>query len=100
MKKVSMIPILLTLAACVTTSEVVPTGKDTYLLTSSARGGLDPGAQVIAATKKANEYCEARHMKMVVQKLDTSGVPMWTPERSTLAFACVSADSPEYSGSK
>jgi hypothetical protein len=100
MKRLAIAALLCTLAACVTTSEVVPTGKDTYLLTSSARGGLDPGAQVIAATKKANEYCEAQRLKMVVKKLDTSGVPMWTPERSTLAFACVAADSPDYSGSK
>jgi hypothetical protein len=86
----------ITLCACGTTSEVVPTGKSTYLLTSTARGGLDPGAQVIAATKKANEYCDGMHLHMVVRKLDTAGVPMWTPERATLAFACVSDEDPEY----
>lgn len=77
------------LCSCVSTSEVVPTGKDQYLLTSTARGGLDPGAQVITATKKANEYCAARGLQMQVTKLDTAGVPMWTPERATLAFSCV-----------
>jgi hypothetical protein len=98
MRKVYLIVWPFLLLGCVTTSDIVPTGKDTYLLTSTARGGLDPGAQVIAATKKANEFCEARHLHMVISKLDTSGVPMWTPEQAALAFACVGDDDPRYTG--
>ena len=86
--KIKICALTLLLAGCVTTSEVVPTGPHAYLLTATARGGLDPGAQIIAATKKANDYCATLGQKMVLTKLDTAGVPMWTPEHSTLAFTC------------
>ena len=86
--KLKFCALALVLGGCVTTSEVVPTGPNSYLVNATARGGLDPGAQIIAATKKANDYCATMSKKMVLTQLNTAGVPMWTPEHSTLAFTC------------
>lgn len=78
------------LTGCSTVSEVVPTGKDTYMVGSSARGGFTSDAEVKAlAVKRANEYCAAQGKRAQVLSSSSSGVQMWTPQNSEVQFSCV-----------
>jgi hypothetical protein len=42
------------LAACVSTSEVVPAGKDSYMIVGRAQGGMNAGKSKIESVKEAN----------------------------------------------
>lgn len=81
---------LLLLSACSTVSEVVPTGKDTYMVGSNARGGFTSDAEVKAlAVKRANEHCAEQGKRAQVLSSTSSGVQMWTPQNAEVQFACV-----------
>jgi len=45
------------MASCVTSSDIVPVGKDSYLITGRASGGLNAGKGLIQATQRANTFC-------------------------------------------
>jgi hypothetical protein len=45
------------LTGCVSSSEIVPMGKDSYMVSGQARGGIETGKSLIEATKAANAYC-------------------------------------------
>ena len=78
------------LAACSTVTDVVPTGKDTYMVGSNARGGFTSDAEVKAlAIKRANEYCAAQGKRAQITSSTSSGVQMWTPQNSEVQFTCV-----------
>lgn len=78
------------LAACSTVSEVVPTGKDSYMVGSQARGGLTGDAEVKAlAVKRANEFCAAKGQRAQVTNSSSSGTQGWTPQNSEVQFTCV-----------
>lgn len=84
------------LAGCVGASEVVPAGKDSYLVSGSANGGPASGRSIIAATKTANEYCSKLGKFMIIRHTDTGGSAGFGGEHSNLIFSCVTADDPEY----
>ena len=78
------------LAACSTVTDVVPTGKDTYMVGSNARGGFTSDAEVKAlAIKRANEYCAAQGKRAQVTNSSSSGTQGWTPQNSEVQFSCV-----------
>lgn len=78
------------LAGCSTVSEVVPTGKDTYMVGSQARGGFTGDAEVKAlAIKRANEFCAAQGKRAQVTNSSSSGTQGWTPQNSEVQFTCV-----------
>jgi hypothetical protein len=87
----------LSLSACgVSTSEVVPVGRDSFMLTSTARGGLFAGEERIASAKAANQYCDARGQHMIIRRTDGSGIAGLGPVTSNLVFSCVTSGDPEY----
>jgi hypothetical protein len=79
--------LLLTLGACSTFAPVA-TGKDSYLIEGGV--GLVPPSFTTMANI-ANEFCEAKRLKMTV--LQWSG---WVPGRETpkLQFSCTTEASP------
>jgi hypothetical protein len=88
---------VLTLAGCgVSTSEVVPVGRDSFMLTSTARGGLYAGQERTESAKAANQYCDALSKHMVIRRIDTNGIAGLGPVTSNLVFSCVTSDDPEY----
>lgn len=90
--KVASIPVLLaaSLVACSTISEVVPTGKGTYMVGSNARGGFTSNTEVKAlAIKRANDFCAAQGKVAQVLGSASSGVQMWTPQSAEVQFECV-----------
>lgn len=84
------------LAGCVSSSEIVPMGKDSYMVSGQARGGVMTGRSIIEATKSANAYCERKGLKMMPRNTNTEGSATWAAETSTLVFSCLREDDPEY----
>jgi hypothetical protein len=59
MKVITAVTILAALAGCATTSGVVPTGKDTYVIaTPGAMGYAWEDAQKAEALQQASDYCK------------------------------------------
>ena len=83
------------LAACVSTSAVVPMGKDSYMITGVGQGGSGSGKQSAAALQEANKYCLGMHKVIVVRRMDTQSAT-YGSQSTNLVFSCVNEDDPEY----
>lgn len=82
---------LLTLAACATITEIVPAGKDTYVIAGEDSFEDISGASIKTDLyKKANTHCETMGKKLL--PLDES-ISSHTAE---LRFRCLNEDDPEY----
>lgn len=77
----------LTLAGCVSSSQITPIGHD-YLITSTAKGGLNSGKGLIEATQKANAYCSNAGKTVVVRHTETHGTADFMGEHNQLIFGC------------
>jgi hypothetical protein len=93
MKRIAVLFILI-MAGCVSTSDIVPAGKDSYMVQSSARGGLVMGSENVNALKAANAYCAGMGKVMQIRRTDTSTSLNYAA--ASLIFSCLSADDPEY----
>jgi hypothetical protein len=87
MKALTVVLIAL-VAACVSSSEVVPIGNGRYLITGRASGGLNAGKETSEATKAANAYCAKQSKQMVLQSLDKTGNAAVFGENISLTFSC------------
>ncbi|QGZ62107.1 hypothetical protein [Paraburkholderia acidisoli] len=98
MKKAAALFCLTTLVAgCVSTSEVTQIGKDTYTVGTTARGGLNSRAEIMATTVKiAAQYCTSLNKKMQLSHSDASGVQGWTPVETDIVFQCLDETDPGY----
>ena len=84
------------LSGCVSTTEIVPAGKDSFMIAGAAQGGMNSGHSIIAATKAANDYCAKQGKVMQIRNTSTAGSAGFGGEHSNLIFSCLSADDPEY----
>lgn len=81
---------VLALSACATPSDVVPTGKNAYLVRPGASSGAtgDPDIKAFGI-KRANEYCDAKGQHAIV----TIGVSSnWLPmasQHAEVRFTCI-----------
>jgi len=92
----TVLVISISITACVTTSNIVPIGRDSYMITGRASGGQNAGKGIIAATERANEYCATNKKFMIVRRMDTQGAATLGSESNTLIFSCVDENDPEY----
>lgn len=85
----------LTLSACTTmrTSEVVPAGKDSYMVTASSSGGR-VGGEGPVAMQAANAYCEKLGKRALIRHTEPRNNFEFSSE--TLVFSCLDASDPEY----
>lgn len=79
---------ILSLAACVTASEVVPLAGGQYMLTGHASGGLNAGKGTAAAIKKAADFCAGMGKALAVVSNDFQGVAALGGESTSLVFTC------------
>lgn len=85
------------LTGCVSTSEVTEIGKDTYMVGTEARGGMQTkGKAMTANVKAANAFCGEKGKKMMLTHTETSGIPGWSPVDAEIQFVCLDADDPQY----
>ena len=96
MVRMTMLLAVGSFAACVSTSEVVPMGKDSYMISVDDSLTWNKGNSAITASKAANAYCERMGKHMIVRRMDTSGTPGWTTLSANFIFSCVTEDDPEY----
>ena len=71
-------------------------GKDSYMLQSTSRGGLNAGKERVEALKAANAFCDKQGKHMIVRSTDHSGAAGWTPVTNALVFSCVTEDDAEW----
>ena len=87
--------VMLGLAGCVTTSDVTPMGRDTFMVSTDARGGFSSSAELTAkSAKKANAYCMAMNKEMEPTNILNQGVRGFTPQENTFMFRCLAANDP------
>jgi putative hemolysin len=77
-----------TVAGCVSASDVQPIGNGRYMITGRASGGLNAGKETTQATKDANAYCAKQGKQMVLQNLDKTGNAAVFGENVNLTFTC------------
>jgi hypothetical protein len=86
----------LVLTGCVSASQIVPAGRDSYMVSGSAHGGMMAGNSLIEATKSANTFCAQQNKMMIIRHTQTGGNAGFGGEHSNLIFSCVGENDPEY----
>ena len=76
------------LAGCVTTSNIVPAGKDTYMISAAndACGNCAPAQ--IRATEQASAYCAKLGKTFVLKDTQGQTFDIGFGKRVTLTFLC------------
>jgi len=83
------IAISLMVAACASITDVVPAGKDTYVVAGDSE--INSGASVKTDLyKKANAHCETMGKKLLPVNESVSS------QAAELRFRCLEEDDPEY----
>jgi hypothetical protein len=78
------------LVGCVTMTDPVQVGPDTYMIGLGARGGFSSDAELLSQTiKAATAFCSSQNRRIEVQSTTSSGVQMWTPQSNQVFFKCV-----------
>ena len=81
---------LVILGGCVSMSQPVAIGKDTYLITLNARGGFQSDGDLLAQSiERARAFCTSLQRTMEVQSTDVSGTQGWTPQNNRVVFKCL-----------
>jgi hypothetical protein len=89
----STLPIL---SSCASTSEIVPYGKDSYIISVDDVSGMaSPTKLKIKAAKAASEFCAKQGKVMHVRNTDEKGNWGWTSTSSSLIFSCVDENDAE-----
>ena len=83
------------LAGCTTTSQIVPVGKDSYIVSSSSPGTMHKASVAVRAAEAANAYCEKLGKHMVIRQTADNHLGI-TGNETNLLFGCVSDTDPEY----
>ena len=81
---------------CATTSQVVPYGKDTYMVAAEDVLGVGSSSSMqVNAARKASEFCAGQGKTMRVRNATQEGTQMWTGTSSSLVFSCITESDPE-----
>lgn len=86
--KFSVCLVLVALSACATTSQIVPAGQDTYMVSAAndTCGNCTPPQ--IRATEQAGAYCKSLGRTMAVKDSQNQTFDIGFGKRYTLTFAC------------
>lgn len=81
-------PAAIALAGCVTTTQVVPAGKDTYMISAAndTCGNCQPPQ--IRASEQASAYCARSGKAMTVKDTQEQTFDIGFGHRYTLTFSC------------
>ena len=78
-----------TLTACTTTTDIVPAGPDTYVLSAANEDCPGCTSPQHRATKQASEYCSKMGKTMTVRDYQEQTFDTGKGKRYTLIFTCV-----------
>ena len=99
MKKIlilSALALLFILPSCVTSSEVVPFGKDTYMIEANGHWATPSERPVIYAIKEANAYCAKMGKEFMPDHESEVSARGLQPASGQLIFRCLSKNDPDY----
>jgi hypothetical protein len=83
----------LLLVGCVSVTEPVAVGPDTYMIGLGDMVGLSSDAELMArSVKAAGAYCAAKGRSIAVQSMAASGVQLLTPQSNQVVFKCLPID--------
>lgn len=73
-----VIALTFAMAACTSTSDVVPMGNGVYMVSATSHGMLSGGEgnETADALKAANAYCDKQGKQMVARQADRQGAGM------------------------
>ena len=81
---------VLLLAGCASTSDVVSTGPDTYLVTAHGSPGVSSGgAQKVKAIREAESYCKSKGKTYQVLKAEDQASGFGRAASAEVEFRCV-----------
>lgn len=84
------------LTACVSTSQVLQMGKDTYSVSATADGFRDAAAARQSAYVQANSKCQALGKNFMFVNESTMATRMGIDTTVNLTFRCLSDNDPQY----
>jgi hypothetical protein len=93
---IAALAIPLCATGCVSTSEIVPVGRDSFMISATTRGGATMGQAPIVAAKAANQQCAAIGRHMIIRRTDSAIEGFNNSGINTLVFSCVDETDPEY----
>jgi len=96
MKRYAALAVVVLLQACASTGDVVPAGKNTFMVAATARGGMAWSEIKSQALTDATKYCGGQNLNMLPIRIATSGVRGWSPQEVSLTFKCLHDDDPEW----
>jgi hypothetical protein len=81
----------LVVGGCAQTSGVIPSGKDTYLVSRSHKGfDITGSMEKAAALKEADNFCSAKHKSLdVIRATAKDMVPFTSDAQAEVEFRCV-----------
>ena len=99
MKKVlipGVLAFLFILPGCVTSSGVVPFGKDTYMIEANGHWAAPSERPLINAVKEATAYCTSIGKEFEPDQTMVQAARGLQPASGQLIFRCLSKDDPQY----
>lgn len=83
----ALLALALLSAGCTTTTPIQPVGRDRFMLSSTARGGLTTDGQIKAElVDRARAFCGKK--EMVLESSTSGGTQGWTPQTAEVLFKC------------
>jgi hypothetical protein len=93
--KIAVFVFVALLSGCATTSDVVPMGRDSYMVTVGSHTA-DAGNLKINAVRAANAYCAKSDKFMIVRNIESVGAAPAQTGSGSIIFSCVWEGDPEY----
>ncbi len=82
------------ISGCSTSSGVVSTGPDSYMISRTQWGFRGPGLVKAAAIKEADAYCKKHGKAILVTKTVESGVKFGSEPAAEVYFKCLATNDP------
>jgi predicted small secreted protein len=89
MKLLLLAAAVIVLAGCATTADVLPTGKNTFMVSTTGAYGRDTQS---AAIKIANAFCAGRGQVATIRETQNTGIRGYTITTGTVQFTCSSEE--------
>jgi hypothetical protein len=88
--RVFALVLVLSMCACSTKSDVVPAGKNGYVVRPLPASGVSTDPEVKAfGIKRANEYCDAKGQHAIVTIAETTGLQPFSMQHAEVRFTCI-----------
>ena len=96
MKNILLLGMTLAITGCVSTSHVLPMGKDTFSVSATSDGFRDAAAARNSAFKKATDQCTALGKNFMFVNESIMPTRMNIDTTVTLTFRCLADNDPQY----